>query len=157
MRDGVQLAHVLLGSAGLLLGPAAVFGARGWRHGLGVAYHVAVGGVVVSAVALSLTAFARLWWLLPVALATQTSALVGLWVWRRRPRGWPTASAHLLGGSHVALVTGILIAGTGNPLFWLAPAIVAQWPIAVAKRRLRQQGNARTGSTAADPLLPSQV
>ena len=33
-------------------------------------------------------------------------------------------------------MTGVLIAETGNPVFWLLPALAGQLPIALAKRRL---------------------
>ncbi len=36
----------------------------------------------------------------------------------------------------IALVTALLVAETGNPLFWFLPAVVGQVPIAMAKRRL---------------------
>jgi hypothetical protein len=43
---------------------------------------------------------------------------------------------HLLGGSYVALTTGLLVAQTGNPVAWVLPAVLGQVPIALAKRRL---------------------
>lgn len=135
-RDVVLIAHISLGSLGLCLGPAVLVARGRLRRAAARAYQLAVAGVVVSAVVLAVTAFDRLWWLLPIAAATETAALLGALAWRRRRPGWPTACAHLLGGSYVALVTGGLIAGTGNPVFWVLPAVVAQWPIAVAKRRL---------------------
>ena len=52
---------------------------------------------------------------------------------------WPTLQPHLLGGSYIALVTGALIASTGNPVWWVLPALVGQVPIAAAKRRLHRE------------------
>lgn len=143
-RDVLLLAHILLGVSGLVLGPAVLMAGGRMRHIAAYAYQLAVGGVAISALLLAATAFARLWWLVPVAVATEAAALLGLLAWRRRRPGWPTACAHLLGGSYVALVTGMLIAGTGNPAFWVLPAVVAQWPIHVAKRRLTAVDRARS-------------
>lgn len=148
IRDAVLVAHVVLGTAGLLLGPAVLLTSDDGRRRAARAYQLAVTGVTASATVLALTAFERLWWLLPVAAATQAALVLGVRAWRRREAGWPTACAHLLGGSYVALVTGVLIAGTGNPVFWLLPAVVAQWPIAVAKRRLAGAGRRGEGAVA---------
>jgi len=142
IRAGILLVHVLAGTSGLLLGPAVLLTQGRRRHVAARGYQVAVFGVAVSGALLAATAFARLWWLLPIAGGTQAALLLGVRAWRRRAPGWEAASAHLLGGSYVALVTGVLIAGTGNPLFWVLPAVVAQWPIAVAKRRLAAVGGA---------------
>lgn len=145
MRDALLDAHIVAGTAGLLLGPAFV-AARRWRPLTGPGYQLAVLGVAVSGVGLAMTAWDRLWWLVPVAVATQVSALLGLRIWRRRDPGWTTWMPHVLGGSYVALVTGLMVASTGNPLFWLIPAVVAQWPIAVAKQRLASRDTARRPS-----------
>ena len=135
-RESVLTIHVVLGTLGLLLGPAVLIAGGGLRRAAARGYQLALAGVAVSALVLAATAFSRLWWLIPVAAATEAAALLGLLAWRRRRPGWPTACAHLLGGSYVALVTGVLIASTGSPVFWVLPAVVAQWPIAIAKRRL---------------------
>jgi hypothetical protein len=78
------------------------------------------------------------------ARPSETGALA-----RRRPwAGWRSWQPHLLGGSCIALVTGVLIAETGNPVCWLLPAAVGQVPIALAKRRLH---------TADVPLAPARA
>lgn len=136
LRDGLLVAHVLFGTAGLLLGPAVLLTRGHLRRAATRGYLLAVTGVAASGAVLAATALARLWWLLPIAAGTQASVLFGLLAWRRGRPGWCTACAHLFGGSYVALVTGVLIARTGNPIFWVLPALLAQWPIAVAKRRL---------------------
>lgn len=135
MHDVLLVAHVLAGTLGLLLGPAALLAPRTVRASLAGAYQVAVTAVAVTAVGLVAIA-PDLWWLLPVAAATQAGAFVGSRVHRWDWTGWPTWQAHLLGGSYVALVTGLAVASTGLLVFWLLPALVAQLPIAVAKRRL---------------------
>jgi len=141
MRDVVLSLHVVVGTAGLVLGPAWL-GAR-YRgrpaRGLAAGYQAAVAGVVLSAAVLALTD-PQLTWLLPVALATEVLAVTGALARRRDWSGWRSWQPHLLGGSYIALVTGVLIAETGIPVFWLLPAVVGQLPIAVAKRRLHAEG-----------------
>ena len=138
MRDVVLILHVVVGTAGLLLGPAwlgARYRGRPARR-LAAGYQAAVAGVVVSAGVLAVTD-PQLTWLLPVASATEALAVTGALARRRGWAGWRSWQPHLLGGSYIALVTGVLIAQTGNPVFWLLPAVAGQVPIAVAKRRLR--------------------
>ena len=143
MRDLVLDLHVAVGTGALLLGPAWLLAhhrgrrCRGGRRAVGwaVAYQGAVAAVVVSAGALALTD-PQLRWLLPVALGTEALAVAGALARRRSWAGWRSWQPHLLGGSYIALVTGLLIAETGNPVFWVLPALAGQLPIAVAKRRL---------------------
>jgi hypothetical protein len=136
MPDALLTAHITAGTVGLLLGPLYVAVRRG-RPTCGPAYQIAVAAVAVTGAALAVTAWDRLWWLLPVAVATEVSAVVGVRIWRRRRPGWTTWVPHVLGGSYVALVTGVMVAATKNPVFWLLPALVAQGPIAVAKHHLK--------------------
>jgi hypothetical protein len=137
VRDAVLYLHVVLGTGGPLLGPAGLAARRRGRpaHGLAVAYQAVVAGITTSAGVLAVTD-PQLTWLLPVAVATEVLAVTGALARRRSWRGWRSWQPHLLGGSYIALVTGVLIAETGNPVFWLLPALVGQLPIAVAKRRL---------------------
>lgn len=146
-RDIVPAGHVVAGALGLLLGPGWLLAHGGLRTLCGYTYQLAVAGVATSAVVLAAMSFRDLWWLVPVALATQGAALLGPIARRRGGPRWAGRSAHLLGGSYVALVTGVLIARTGNPVFWLLPAVVAQWPIAVAKRRLVLADEIRSAAT----------
>jgi hypothetical protein len=137
VRDVVLFLHVVLGTSGLLLGPAWLAArARGRRADrLAVGYQAAVAGITVSAGVLAVTD-PQLDWLLPVALGTEALAVTGALARRRGWPEWQSWQPHLLGGSYIALVTGVLIAETGNPVFWVLPAAVGQLPIAVAKRRL---------------------
>ena len=141
--DPLLLLHVTAGTAALLLGPvwlvARLAGAR--ARGPAGAYQAAVAGVAVSGAVLALSA-PGLAWLLPVAVATEALAVAGALARRRGWRHWRTLQPHLLGGSYVALVTGLLVAATGNPVWWVLPALAGQLPIAVAKRRLHGAGAA---------------
>ena len=133
--DPLLLIHVTAGTAGLLLGPvwlvARLVGARGPAGG----YQAAVAGVAASGAVLAVSA-PGLGWLLPVAVATEAFAVAGALARRQAWPHWRTLQPHLLGGSYIALVTGLLVAATGNPVWWVLPALVGQAPIAVAKRRL---------------------
>jgi len=137
VADPLLVAHVLAGSAGLILGPAWLL-ARGTaspRRSAALGYHVAVVVAAVTGASLAVTT-PGLAWLVPVAVLTQALAVAGSLARRRRWRNWETLQPHLLGGSYIALVTALLVAETGNPLFWVLPAVIGQVPIAVAKRRL---------------------
>ena len=140
MRDVVLHLHVVLGTSGLLLGPAWLAARVRGRvaRGLAAGYQAVVAGITVSAGALAATD-PELTWLLPVAVGTEVLAVTGALARRRGWRRWRSRQPHLLGGSYIALVTGVLIAETGNPLFWLLPALVGQAPIALAKRRLHAE------------------
>ncbi len=92
--DVVLVLHASAGAAGLTLGPLALTATVAGRLRLGdrarAAYQVAVTAVCASAVLLAAMA---LIWLIPVALVTQTLAIVGA---RAERRAW---RAHGLGGS----------------------------------------------------------
>jgi hypothetical protein len=141
VRNVVLVLHVVLGTGGLLLGPAWLAARLRGRPALGlaVAYQAVVAGVAVSAAALAVTD-PQLGWLLPMAAATEALAVTGALTRRRDWPGWRSWQPHLLGGSYIALVTGLLVAETGHPASWLVPALVGQLPIAVAKRRLHAVG-----------------
>ena len=135
--DPLLLLHVTAGTAGLLLGPvwlvARLAGAR--ARGPAGAYQVAVAGVAARGAVLAVSA-PGLSWLLPVAVATEALAVAGALARRQAWPHWRTLQPHLLGGSYIALGTGLLVASTGNPMWWVLPALAGQAPIAVAKRRL---------------------
>jgi hypothetical protein len=137
VRDVVLSLHVALGAGGLLLGPAWLAARTRGRvaSGLAAGYQVVVLGITVSAGVLAVTD-PQLSWLLPVAVGTEVLAVTGALARRRGWAGWRSWQPHLLGGSYIALVTGVLIAETGNPVFWVLPALLGQLPIAMAKRRL---------------------
>jgi hypothetical protein len=137
MRDLLLSVHVILGTTALLLGPVwLALRRRGTSaEGAAAAYQGTVAAVALSGAWLAVTA-PGLQWLLPVAVLTEALALSGALARRRNWPGWRSWQPHLLGGSYIALVTALLVAETGIPVFWVLPALVGQWPIAVAKHRL---------------------
>jgi hypothetical protein len=143
MRDTVLAVHVVAGTVALGLGPIWLLArlARNPGRAAAAGYHVAVGVASATGAVLAVTA-PGLAWLLPLAVLTQALAVTGAVARRRDWRGWRSVQPHLLGGSYIALVTALLVAETGNAVFWVLPAVVGQVPIAVAKRRLHATGAA---------------
>ncbi|PRY48272.1 hypothetical protein LY71_110164 [Geodermatophilus tzadiensis] len=137
MRETVLLLHVAAESAGLLLGPLWLLARLRGRRGAATAagYLAAVAVVAATGCALALTA-PGLGWLVGSGVLTAALAGAGALARRRAWPHWPTLQPHLLGGSYVALTTGLLVAQTGSPAAWVLPSLVAQLPIALAKRRL---------------------
>ncbi|MEX5721368.1 hypothetical protein [Geodermatophilus maliterrae] len=137
MPETLLLLHVGAGTAGLLLGPlwlaARLSGRPAWSAAAG--YQVAVLLVAATGAGLA-SSQPGLAWLVPFGLLTEGLAVAGALARRRGWRRWPVLQPHLLGGSYIALTTGLLVAQTGSPLAWVLPALVGQLPIALAKRRL---------------------
>ncbi|MDP9459692.1 MAG: hypothetical protein M3Q22_05355 [Actinomycetota bacterium] len=145
MRSTLLLLHVAAGTAGLLLGPLALLAycRPSARRRSGTAYLGALVAVALTAVGLASLDITGLWWLVPFAVATPATALTGIVVRRRQGPSWPTWYTHLMGGSYVALLTGLLVVSSGHPAAWILPAVLAQAPIALAKTRLRASAAAR--------------
>lgn len=136
MTDPLLALHVAAGTAGLLLGPGWLGMRLRGRRGdsVAAAYQAATLLVGLSGAALAVSR-PGLGWLVAFAVLTPALALAGAAARSRDRAHWRALQLHLLGGSYVALTTGALVASTGNPLAWVLPALVAQVPIAVAKRR----------------------
>jgi hypothetical protein len=121
--------HVASGVVALALGPAALLAAR--RHRFGAtkdAYYWAVLAVCVTATVVSVLAWRRLWWLVPIAALSYGLVLVGHLGSRR---DWPLwMRAHGWGGSYIALVTALLVVSTRGAsgvlqaLAWALPAAI---------------------------------
>lgn len=141
MGDPLLAGHVVVGTAGLLLGPIWILARAAGARAVAVAagYQAAVAAAAGSGAVLAVSA-PGLAWLLPIAVLTEVLAVTGALARRRGWRRWRTLQPHLLGGSYIALVTALLVAETGNPVFWLLPAVAGQLPIALAKRRLHDEG-----------------
>ncbi len=137
MTDPLLALHVAAGTAGLLLGPLwFVLRLRGRRGSPAAAAYQASALLVAASGAVLAATRPGLAWLVAFAVLTPALALAGAAARRRGWARWRVLQPHLLGGSYVALTTGALVASTGNPLAWVLPALVAQVPIALAKRRL---------------------
>ena len=118
--------HVAAGVAALALGPLAAAASirRSAEARLGNAYQVAVAALTSGALGLVALAPGRLWWLAPIAVATEAAALGG-----RRLASRATAAARawrirLLGGSYVSLVTALLVVSWGTWAAWVLPSVV---------------------------------
>jgi hypothetical protein len=130
------IVHVATGTAGLLIGPAALAVRKGARHRrVGLAYQVLVAGMTGSAVGLVVLAPARLWALGLVALATEAAALAGWRERRRHRRGWLPRHIRLMCGSYVSFVTAALVVNWSTPVAWVLPTLVGTPLITLAVRR----------------------
>jgi hypothetical protein len=133
--DTVLIAHIALGTAGLILGPVAMTARKrsGLHTNTGEAYHWVVLGVSLSAGILAALDWGRLWWFLPIAAGSYAFALLGYVAAKRRWRGWMRAHVAGQGGSYIAMVTALLVVnwetltgtrGVDSPWAWALPTVV---------------------------------
>ena len=127
LRTMLLAAHVVAGTAGVVLGPAVTWPlvrrSRS-RPRLEGAYLLAVTAVCASALGLVLISLGAFWWLAPIAAVTAGAAYAA---YRLRGRTAITARtwrARLLGGTYVALVTALLVVSWGGWMSWVLPSIV---------------------------------
>lgn len=165
LHTALLSAHVLVGTAGLVLGPVAMTqdtsrflagrGVTGPASGL---YRGAVLLVCLSAVALVLENRPELWWLIPVSTLTYALAVLARESAKRRFHGWSHAYAHGQGGSYIALVTALIVvaltvdgplSGTAQLLPWLAPTALGTVLIEIWRRHLDRA----LAMTVATPLV----
>jgi len=131
----VLVFHIVAGTVGLILGPIAMTATK--RPGLhtrtGEAYYWIMLAVCVSAAALALLDWRRLWWFLPIAAGSYAFALLGYVAAKRRWRRWLVAHVSGQGGSYIAMVTALLVVnwqtltgtrGTSSPWAWTLPTLV---------------------------------
>jgi uncharacterized membrane protein len=128
LRDPVLAAHIAAGTTGLILGPLAMRAPkrRGPHTRLGETYHWVMLAVCVSALGLTVVAWPRLWWFLPIIGFSYANALVGYVAVKRRRPGWIRAHIGGMGGSYIALVTALLVVNVGQqlPVVWFLPTII---------------------------------
>jgi hypothetical protein len=133
--DVILGAHIVLGVAGIVLGPVAMAArkAPGLHTGVGGAYHWVMLGVCASAGALSILDWDRIWWFLPIAAGSYAFAGVGYMAAKRRWQGWLRAHLAGQGGSYIAMVTAVLVVnwetftgtrGVASPMAWLLPTLI---------------------------------
>ena len=124
----VLIIHIAAGAMGLLLGPIAMTARkrRGRHTRAGEAYHWVMLTVCLSAVALALADWGRLWWFVPIAVFSYANALVGYLAVKIRWKGWIQAHIGGMCGSYIALVTALLVVNAQPaPLWlWFLPTIV---------------------------------
>jgi hypothetical protein len=131
LRTVFLVLHIVAGAAALVVGPLVLLAARrrdGNRATLLTAYHWTVLGTCVTAVVVSVLAWERLWWLVPVSAVSYALVLVG---YLAVQRGWPAwVRAHGLGGSYIALVTALLVVSArgvstaAEIAAWILPAAI---------------------------------
>lgn len=82
----ILVVHIAFGTVGLILGPVAMMARK--RPGLhtkaGEAYHWVMLGVCVSAAAMAVLDWNRIWWFLPITAGSYAFALLGYASARRR-------------------------------------------------------------------------
>jgi uncharacterized membrane protein len=126
--DPILALHITAGTTGLILGPLAMRAVkrRGPHTKLGEAYHWVMLTVCLSAAALAILAWHRIWWFLPIAGFSYANAFIGYVAVKRRRRGWLRAHIGGMGGSYIALITALLVVNVGDelPLVWFLPTIV---------------------------------
>ena len=147
LMDTILLAHIALGTAGLILGPVAMTARklRGLHTKAGEAYHWVLLGVCVSASTLAIADWRRIWWFLPVAVGSYAFALLGYVAAKRRWRGWLRAHLTGQGGSYIAMATALLVVnwetltgtrGVVSPWAWTVPTVVGSPIIAWVTREV---------------------
>ncbi|MBI4635560.1 MAG: DUF2306 domain-containing protein [Candidatus Rokubacteria bacterium] len=148
LRSLVLVLHILIGAAGLVLGPIAMYAAK--RPGLhtraGEIYHWLMLVVCLSAALLAWLDWQRLWWFLPIAAGSYAFALFGYVAAKRRWRQWLVAHIAGQGGSYIAMTTALLVvnwksltgvSGIGAPWPWILPTLVGTPLIAWVNRQVR--------------------
>jgi uncharacterized membrane protein len=151
LRDPALAIHIASGTTGLILGPLAMRAPkwRGPHTRLGEAYHWVMLAVCLSAAALAILAWSRIWWFLPIATFSYANALLGYVAAKRRRPGWLRFHIAGMGGSYIALVTALLVVNLGStlPIVWLLPTVVGSpliaWVISEVDAGRRPRGRRR--------------
>ena len=145
VRDGILALHIATGSFGLLLGPVAMLAPkrRGRHTRVGTVYHWNMLAVCVTAAAMALIDFGRIWWFVPIAAFSYANAFVGWRAARRREPGWLPTHIAGMGGSYIALTTALLVVnlGVGAWYAWALPTLVGT-PLIRAATRSRMRSTA---------------
>jgi uncharacterized membrane protein len=120
--------HVAAGTTGLILGPVAMTARkrRGRHTRVGEVYHWVMLAVCLSATAMAIADWERIWWFLPIAVFSYANALLGYLAAKIRWRGWLAAHIGGMCGSYIALVTALLVVNSRPaPIWvWFLPTIV---------------------------------
>jgi uncharacterized membrane protein len=139
-HDIVLPIHVAAGSAGLVLGPVAMFSTkrRGLHTRVGTIYYWVFVALFISAVGLAALDWSELWWLALIGAGSYGFALLGYLAAKRRWRGWLISHVSGQGGSYIAMTTALLVVnlGTASPLAWIAPTVIGSPLIAYVNTQI---------------------
>jgi hypothetical protein len=127
--------HVAAGSAGLVLGPIAMFAAK--RPGLhtrsGAAYYYVFIILFGSSVALAVLDMKQAWWLALVGGGSYALALVGYRSAKHRRPRWLIGHVSGMAGSYISMVTALLVVNLNamsgassfsRVLAWIVPTAI---------------------------------
>jgi hypothetical protein len=158
MWNVVLAGHIAAGSTGLILGPLAMRATkrRGPHTILGETYHWVMLAVCLSAAALAVLAWDRIWWFLPIAAFSYANALVGYVAAKRRRRGWLRVHIGGMLGSYIALTTALLVVNFGDtlPVVWFLPTFVGSPIIAWLSNEVDRGRRPRTNPPTASVPSP---
>lgn len=124
--DFTLVVHIAAGAGGLVTGPIAIRNAaRGAIGGrAGDVYHWLVALVCLSAVALAVIEWSRLWFFVPIAAASYGFALRA-YLASKRPGNGCQAQLRGYGGAYIALVSAVFVVSfAGQPVLWFVPAAI---------------------------------
>jgi hypothetical protein len=140
MREALLAIHIAAGSAGLALGPAAMFAAkrRGSHTRAGELYFWVYVTLVIAAFGLAATNWQEDWFLAPIGAFSFAFALLGYLVAKRRPRNWLQLHVTGQGGSYIAMTTALLVVniGGGTLILWFLPTIAGSPIIAYVNTQI---------------------
>ena len=152
MRSIMVVLHVISGSAGLVLGLAAmIIDTRRFAAGLRTVGRCTIGYVAVVLVVcltgsgLVLLGRPDLWWLIPLSALTFGLSVLAQQSAARRFRGWTHGYAHGIGGSYIAQTTALIVValvvngplhGAAELIPWLAPTMIGTVLLELWRRRL---------------------
>ncbi|HSB73703.1 MAG TPA: DUF2306 domain-containing protein [Candidatus Methylomirabilis sp.] len=143
----ILIAHIALGTGGLVLGPVAMIARKvpGLHTKAGEAYHWVMLGVCLSAGSLAILDWHRISWFLPVAVGSYVFALLGYVAAKRRWKGWLRAHLAGQGGSYIAMSTALLVVnwetltgtrGVASLWAWALPTLLGSPIIAWVTRQI---------------------
>lgn len=128
LHELVLAFHIACGTGGIILGPVVMQARKmpGRHTKFGEIYHWLFLAVFLSASALSIMNWERLWWLLPVGIGSYAFALLGYLSAKLRWQHWLLYHLAGQGGSYIAMTTAVLVVnfGTGAWWAWVLPTIV---------------------------------
>jgi hypothetical protein len=140
MRETLLAIHIAAGSAGLILGPIAMFASkrRGRHTRAGEIYFWVYVALVLAAFGLAATNWDEDWFLVPIGAFSFAFALLGYLMAKRRPRRWLPLHVTGQGGSYIAMTTALLVVNIGGDalIVWFIPTILGSPLIAYVNTQI---------------------